>query len=339
MICPQCGKPYDGGYCPSCGKPSAEDSPEAAAFSEGSSSTAADDIEKNYIEAPSEPEETPRPSHWLRNSLILVFALALLSAGAAVAAQQFGGPWGLSLPTVGSSSNTDIKGTPYEETLPSGHYVVGVDIPAGVYTIIAQKGEGRLFTALGVVDAQLVAEGGPETVCGFNGVSLEVGDTMTVTGMTVHVKGTASGATSARSNTATKTVTLAVLSGSGGNAVPGDTTTAPTVVGTAPQAADPTKTAETGKTTAENSSTGTTAAPSPSATFIAGKDFPAGVYTVEVLRGSGTVVSGSEENGGIRADMSLDEKGGSVKEFRNVNLAEGAEITITGLDIQLVPSI
>ena len=59
---------------------------------------------------------------------------------------------------------------------------------------------------------------------------------------------------------------------------------------------------------------------------------------MEVLRGSGQVSAGSVESGGIDSAMALEETDGAVKEFRNVNLSEGLELTVTGLDIRLVPS-
>ena len=104
-----------------------------------------------------------------------------------MAAQRYGGNWGFLLPTGGALSSSDNEaGAPYDELLPSGHYVVGVDIPAGLYTITAEKGEGRLFTALGVVDENLIAQGGPDTICGFEDVSLAVGDTLTATARVKH---------------------------------------------------------------------------------------------------------------------------------------------------------
>ncbi len=352
MICPNCGKDFEGNLCPSCGAQAPE--PDAAA-----SSRLEDGLDKKYQAGEkADSPAAPRPSRWMRNSLILVAVLALLSAGAAVAAQQYGWEWGWSLPEAGSSSGPNGAETAYETSLPSGHYVVGVDIPAGLYTITAEKGEGRLFTSLGVVDAELVADGGPETICGFEGVLLEVGDTLTANGMTIRVEGTANGSTSTRSNTASKTITLAVLSGAE-NGTTTDTGSAGTTTdpsgsagssttSTAESTAPESGTGETGTTATGTTGTGTTGTtaeaspapePAPSATFTAGVDFPAGVYTVKVLRGTGRVSSGTVENGGIEAAMSLEEKDGAVKEFRNVNLSDGAELTVTGLDIQLVPSV
>ncbi|HIW73953.1 MAG TPA: hypothetical protein H9684_06490 [Firmicutes bacterium] len=355
MICPKCGKDFTGNYCPSCGRETAEESGENNRFHGqepkreeslpgGSAPDRPDTMETSYIHRQA-GSSSPRPSHWLRNALAATAILALLSAGAAVAAQQYGGAWGLRLPTADVSSV--VEGTPYEETLPSGHYVVGVDIPAGVYTIIARKGAGRLFTAQGVLDAELVAEGGPETICGFDGVALTVGDTMTVTGMTVRVEGTANGSTSSRSNTATKAVTLAVLSASEetgtttgpSSAGPSDTTDASGAAGNTDPAGTGDSSAVQGAEPAEPVSPSPAPSSAPSAVFTAGTDFPAGVYTVKALRGSGEVSAGAVENGGIQAAMSSEEEEGTVQEFRNVNLTEGLELTVTGLDIQLVPSL
>ena len=335
MICPNCGKMYDGNSCPVCG---GIDSPAAP-------SAAAAPLPDGVQDAPV-AGKAPRPSHWMRNAAILVAAAAVLSVGTAVAAQRYGGNWGFLLPTGGVLSSSDNEaGAPYDEFLPSGHYVVGVDIPAGLYTITAEKGEGRLFTALGVVDENLVAQGGPDTICGFEDVSLAVGDTLTATGMTIRVRGTAAGTTSARSNTAVEPVTLAVLSGTLGSSPETNDPSGSQGAATTSSSGGPTGSATDSTGTAANStgtsvpSTGTTApVPPPSATFRAGEDFPAGVYTVLVLRGDGLVVSGAETAGGIYAHMAEVEENGAVREFRNVNLSDGAELVITGLDVRLVPS-
>ena len=50
------------------------------------------------------------------------------------------------------------------------------------------------------------------------------------------------------------------------------------------------------------------------------------------------MVSGAETAGGIYAHMAETEENGAVKEFRNVNLSDGAELAVTGLDIRLIPS-
>lgn len=348
MICPNCGKTYNGDFCPACGRVSPANPSDETALSAKAADGAPDSpVSQTGREDAPALKKAPRPSHWMRNAAILAAAAAILAAGAAVTARRYGGNWGFLLPANGVlSSGADGTETSYDELLPSGHYVVGVDIPAGLYTITAEKGEGRLFTALGVVDETLIAQGGPDTICGFEDVSLAVGDTLTATGMTIHVRGTATGTTSARSNTAVEPVTLAVLSGTEGSPT-GDTTGS--AAGSAGNTTGSTgnvtgaggnTTGSTGSAAGSSAgSTGTTSpVPPPSATFRAGEDFSAGVYTVCVLRGDGLVVSGAETAGGIYAHMAETEENGAVKEFRNVNLSDGAELAVTGLDIRLIPS-
>lgn len=46
--------------------------------------------------------------------------------------------------TISSQSTQELKA--YNEELTSGHYVVGIDIPAGTFTITAQSGNGNVYS-------------------------------------------------------------------------------------------------------------------------------------------------------------------------------------------------
>ena len=178
MICPQCGESFDGEVCPACG---AQASRESASLRD---------------------EKAPR-GRLFRALVITLGALAVISAGLGFAAQRWGEPYGLQ---IGAASQDEI----YETLIPSGHYLVGVDLPAGVYRLVAESGAGRLTTSSGVVDAELVADGGADTLRGYEDVPLRDGDILTVAGMTLRLTGRPTGTVSARSdNPATQKVRLA----------------------------------------------------------------------------------------------------------------------------------
>lgn len=78
-----------------------------------------------------------------------------------------------------------------------------------------------------------------------------------------------------------------------------------------------------------------------SGNYVAGEDFPTGVYDVIATAGRGNVSSdNSYADGGINAMMSGDvEKSNTyTSEYKNVILSDGVELTISGVTIDLIPS-
>lgn len=73
--------------------------------------------------------------------------------------------------------------------------------------------------------------------------------------------------------------------------------------------------------------------------FVAGEDFPSGVYNVVVVEGNGNVSSDNLFNGGINAIMGVRNNSVYAKEYKNVEFSDGVMLSINGVTIQLVPSI
>lgn len=77
--------------------------------------------------------------------------------------------------------------------------------------------------------------------------------------------------------------------------------------------------------------------------YIAGIDFPAGVYDIVAVSGGGNVSSSNLYDGGINAIMGTEDKntGGLdmyEQEYKNIDLPEGTTLTIDSVQVQLVPS-
>lgn len=78
-----------------------------------------------------------------------------------------------------------------------------------------------------------------------------------------------------------------------------------------------------------------------SGNFIAGEDFPAGIYDIIAISGNGNVSSDNMYSGGINAIMGESDSTGFnmyEKEYKNIELSEGTTLTISGVKINLVPS-
>ncbi|KMZ55793.1 hypothetical protein HMPREF0980_00089 [Dorea sp. D27] len=74
-----------------------------------------------------------------------------------------------------------------------------------------------------------------------------------------------------------------------------------------------------------------------SGNFVAGTDFPAGVYNVIGTGGNGNVSSSNLYDGGINEIMGPGGDGFGIHEFKNVSLPEGTTLTVSSTSIQLVP--
>jgi hypothetical protein len=75
-----------------------------------------------------------------------------------------------------------------------------------------------------------------------------------------------------------------------------------------------------------------------SGNYVAGEDFPAGIYNIVATSGSGNVSSSNMFEGGLNEIMGSSADDFSIKEFKNASLDEGVELTISGVSIELVPS-
>ena len=77
--------------------------------------------------------------------------------------------------------------------------------------------------------------------------------------------------------------------------------------------------------------------------FGAGEDFPAGVYDIVAVSGGGNVSSSNLYEGGINAILGTEDQNEIMdmyeQEYKNIDLPEGTTLTISGVQIQLVPSV
>lgn len=71
--------------------------------------------------------------------------------------------------------------------------------------------------------------------------------------------------------------------------------------------------------------------------YVAGTDFPAGVYNIVSTGGTGNVSSDNMYDGGLNEIMGDGSDGYSIKQVNNVSLTEGVTLTLSGANVQLVP--
>lgn len=74
-----------------------------------------------------------------------------------------------------------------------------------------------------------------------------------------------------------------------------------------------------------------------SGNYVAGTDFEAGVYNVVAVSGSGNVSSDNMFNGGINAIMGISDLSLYETEYKNITFKKGTELTISGVQINLIP--
>lgn len=76
--------------------------------------------------------------------------------------------------------------------------------------------------------------------------------------------------------------------------------------------------------------------------FVAGEDFPAGVYNIVAVSGGGNVSSSNLYDGGINAILGTEDQNELMdmyeQEYKNIDLPEGTTLTIDGVQVQLIPS-
>lgn len=75
-----------------------------------------------------------------------------------------------------------------------------------------------------------------------------------------------------------------------------------------------------------------------SGNYVAGTDFPAGVYDVVAVSGNGNVSSSNMYEGGLNEIFSTATDGFSISEYKNAEFSEGVELTISSCTVKLVPS-
>ncbi len=93
-------------------------------------------------------------------------------------------------------------------------------------------------------------------------------------------------------------------------------------------------------TQSSNASTSASPVTLTSGNYTAGKDFPAGTYTIEAISGYGNVSSSNMYNGGLNEIMAPKGSGSSdtVSSYQNVSLPSGTTLTVSNVTIKLIPS-
>lgn len=71
--------------------------------------------------------------------------------------------------------------------------------------------------------------------------------------------------------------------------------------------------------------------------YVAGTDFEAGTYDIVAVSGNGNVSSSNMFSGGINAVMGTRNSDFYEKEYKNIKLPHGTELTIDGVTINLIP--
>lgn len=75
-----------------------------------------------------------------------------------------------------------------------------------------------------------------------------------------------------------------------------------------------------------------------SGNYVAGKDFPSGIYNITAVKGSGNVSSDNIYEGGLNAIMGTQTDDMYEKDYRNVSLTSGVTLKISGVTVKLTPS-
>ncbi|MDD4716313.1 MAG: hypothetical protein PHT34_07220 [Oscillospiraceae bacterium] len=184
----------------------------------------------------------------------------------------------------------------------SGHYTAGIDFPEGIYDITAVSGKGNVYSSN-------MYSGGINAAMGVKDPNAKSGsDIYAQQASKVALKGGV------------------VLSVSGGVVIQISSHDA------------------SGNPLIARAKTNTGTVQLGSGKFVAGRDFPAGTYNVVAISGSGNVYSDNMYNGGINASMGTEEANAAAgwdlyeRCYNNIEFRAGVALTVSGVELQLVPS-
>ncbi|SDX55805.1 hypothetical protein [Eubacterium barkeri] len=174
----------------------------------------------------------------------------------------------------------------YTTELTSGNYSVGVDIPVGVYQIVAVAGQGTLDTESNALsEAMTMDSAGSNGVSAVEVLDLTQGDTLKIRG-TLQLKLQSE---AALVNTLTKR-----------------------------------KTTESTHYTLESDFS-----------YQSGVEFPAGIYNLRAIRGSGVI--GTDGEFSVTENMGNTEDRTMVTEMKNIQLPQGTTLSLEGVSVELIP--
>lgn len=191
MICKHCGAQFEGNFCPNCG----------AKYG----MTQKEQIGRQKAVNRQLNKSTARSCLSL---FIIVFGIAVIIV---VGLNIFISGGNKDSEIVGSRPTSSAHLSAYSKQLSSGHYIVGMDIPAGTYDIKAVKGRGNVYSTNAY-------KGGLNEIMGtssndvqsFDNCELPKGTILSVLGVKVSIKSDAAdiNGMQKRENPATKSVTL-----------------------------------------------------------------------------------------------------------------------------------
>lgn len=75
-----------------------------------------------------------------------------------------------------------------------------------------------------------------------------------------------------------------------------------------------------------------------SGNYVSGKDFNVGTYDIVAVKGSGNVSSSNLFDGGLNEIMGIKKDGFSIKKYKNAIFDEDVELSISGVQVKLIPS-
>jgi hypothetical protein len=259
------------------------------------------------------PEKTKKPFYkrwWFWILLFVIFIIIAASLGGN--GNNNAGTTNSPFPSASLSTKPSAapSATPTEKTastvsvnleLSNGNYTSGIDFPAGKYDIEAISGAGN-------VSSSNMYNGGINATMGTKDANKAIGSDLyeqkysnidLPDGIILYISG----------------VTVKITS-EAANGSPLKTREQPN-----------TKTVELGN-----------------GNFVAGKDFPSGTYDIVAVSGGGNVSSDNMYSGGLNAVMGVTEKNKEIgtnmyqQKYKNIELPDGTTLTISGVDIQLIPS-
>lgn len=239
MICRKCGSEFKGKSCPECGTP--VDPPKQ--------SQPVQQFQQPMQQAPTyqEPEPTPKknPIFAALGFIVIIGVILTIyygnkgntssnhssssSSTNSISTSSSVSDNSATIPTSSVTNNSTTTSAssaerkaatqkPYSAQFDSGYYTVGIDFPAGTYTITAIKGNGNVFTTDGSLNALIGTNKDPMYEKEHKDVEFSDGTTLSLEGVSVKLTGknNVDVTLKKRTNTATKSYTL-----SSGNYVAG----------------------------------------------------------------------------------------------------------------------
>ena len=188
-----------------------------------------------------------------------------------------------------SNKDNDDDKKSYSTKLGAGHYVAGVDFPAGTYNITAVSGAGNVSSSnmfSGGLNEIMSNKEDSLYISSYKNATFEPGTKLSITSsVVINITSRDADVTNVSGRTEADSEAIVLRSG----------------------------------------------------TYVAGTDFPEGVYTVVGTGAMGNVSSDNMYYGGLNEIMSSGNSEIGITEFKNATLDKGTRLTISGTTIKLIP--